>query len=311
MSVARTSAPSRAMAIAVARPMPCAAAVTSTRLPASRPAISAPPSAAVPACQAHARRSASGAASESARSAGGWLGLDARVARCYAFARRPLMADAGTKVDAGPACPMPSSKTMPRSSARCSATPRSSRSITSWSPIGSPTSDWRRADALIVYYGVPIDRALIERLDSCRILVRAGVGYDHIDIAACGGPRHPGVQRAGLRHDRGRRPRDRADARARPRPGLLPRPPARRSACRLALVGRAAGAPAARRHLRHRRHGPDRHRGEPPGAGPGHGGLLLRSVPARRHGARARLSPGRQPCRRCSPSPTWSASIVR
>ena len=45
---------------------------------------------------------------------------------------------------------------------------------------------WRRAEALIVYYGVPIDRQLIERLDSCRILVRAGVGYDHIDIAACG-----------------------------------------------------------------------------------------------------------------------------
>ena len=49
-----------------------------------------------------------------------------------------------------------------------------------------PDSDWRRADALIVYYGVPIDAPLVERLDSCRILVRAGVGYDHIDIAACG-----------------------------------------------------------------------------------------------------------------------------
>ncbi|MGH6897077.1 MAG: C-terminal binding protein [Geminicoccaceae bacterium] len=46
--------------------------------------------------------------------------------------------------------------------------------------------NWRRADALIVYYGVPIDRQLIERLDSCRVLVRAGVGYDHIDLAACG-----------------------------------------------------------------------------------------------------------------------------
>jgi phosphoglycerate dehydrogenase-like enzyme len=49
-----------------------------------------------------------------------------------------------------------------------------------------PGEDWRRADALIVYYGVPIDRQVVERLDSCRILVRAGVGYDHIDIAACG-----------------------------------------------------------------------------------------------------------------------------
>ena len=44
---------------------------------------------------------------------------------------------------------------------------------------------WRRADALIVYYGVPVDRQLVEHLDSCRLLVRAGVGYDHIDITAC------------------------------------------------------------------------------------------------------------------------------
>jgi phosphoglycerate dehydrogenase-like enzyme len=50
-----------------------------------------------------------------------------------------------------------------------------------------PGEDWRRADALIVYYGVPVDRALVERLDSCRILVRAGVGYDHIDTTACAG----------------------------------------------------------------------------------------------------------------------------
>jgi lactate dehydrogenase-like 2-hydroxyacid dehydrogenase len=48
-----------------------------------------------------------------------------------------------------------------------------------------PDADWRRADALIVYYGVPIDRPLIARLDGCRVLVRAGVGYDHIDVAAC------------------------------------------------------------------------------------------------------------------------------
>jgi lactate dehydrogenase-like 2-hydroxyacid dehydrogenase len=49
-----------------------------------------------------------------------------------------------------------------------------------------PAERWRRADALIVYYGVPIDRALIERMEGCRIVVRAGVGYDQIDVAACG-----------------------------------------------------------------------------------------------------------------------------
>ena len=39
-----------------------------------------------------------------------------------------------------------------------------------------PDERWRRADALIVYYGVPIDRALVDRLDGCKIVVRAGVG---------------------------------------------------------------------------------------------------------------------------------------
>lgn len=48
-----------------------------------------------------------------------------------------------------------------------------------------PDDQWRGADALIVYYGVPIDRQLIERLDGCRLVVRAGVGYDHIDVGAC------------------------------------------------------------------------------------------------------------------------------
>ena len=39
MSVARTLAPSAAKASAVARPIPCAAAVTKARLPSSRPAM--------------------------------------------------------------------------------------------------------------------------------------------------------------------------------------------------------------------------------------------------------------------------------
>ena len=85
-------------------------------------------------------------------------------------------------------------------------------------------------------------------------------------------------------------------------PGLLPRPPARRSARRLALVRGAAGAPAARRHVRHRRHGSDRHGREPPGAGLRHGGVLLRSVPARRHRARRSAIGGSTASRRCSPT---------
>ena len=49
-----------------------------------------------------------------------------------------------------------------------------------------PDERWRAADALIVYHEVPIDRYVVDRLDRCRIVVRAGVGYDQIDLAACG-----------------------------------------------------------------------------------------------------------------------------
>ena len=43
-----------------------------------------------------------------------------------------------------------------------------------------------RADALLVYHEVRIDAAVIAGLERCRIIVRAGVGYDHIDVAAAG-----------------------------------------------------------------------------------------------------------------------------
>ena len=43
---------------------------------------------------------------------------------------------------------------------------------------------WRRADALIPYIDIPLNGDIINRLDSCKIIVRAGVGFDHIDIDA-------------------------------------------------------------------------------------------------------------------------------
>ncbi len=43
---------------------------------------------------------------------------------------------------------------------------------------------WRRAEGLIVYIDVPIDADVIDRLDNCKIITRAGVGFDHIDIDA-------------------------------------------------------------------------------------------------------------------------------
>lgn len=45
---------------------------------------------------------------------------------------------------------------------------------------------WREADALLVWHEVVIDEALIAQLDRCRVIVRAGVGFDHIDLAAAG-----------------------------------------------------------------------------------------------------------------------------
>lgn len=49
-----------------------------------------------------------------------------------------------------------------------------------------PDASWRAADALLVWHEVPVDADLIARLDNCRIIMRAGVGYDHIDIEAAG-----------------------------------------------------------------------------------------------------------------------------
>jgi lactate dehydrogenase-like 2-hydroxyacid dehydrogenase len=45
---------------------------------------------------------------------------------------------------------------------------------------------WREAEALIVLINIPIDAALIAKLENCRIIVRAGVGYDHIDVESAG-----------------------------------------------------------------------------------------------------------------------------
>lgn len=47
-----------------------------------------------------------------------------------------------------------------------------------------PEDQWRQADALLVWHEVIIDHALIERLARCRVIVRAGVGFDHIDLEA-------------------------------------------------------------------------------------------------------------------------------
>lgn len=53
-----------------------------------------------------------------------------------------------------------------------------------WEPARIPAELFADADALLVWHEMPIDRELISHLKRCRIIVRAGVGFDHIDIAA-------------------------------------------------------------------------------------------------------------------------------
>src|SRR5512147_1502706 len=42
------------------------------------------------------------------------------------------------------------------------------------------------ADALIVFHTIKISSAAIRRLQKCRVIVRCGVGYDNVDLAASG-----------------------------------------------------------------------------------------------------------------------------
>jgi lactate dehydrogenase-like 2-hydroxyacid dehydrogenase len=44
---------------------------------------------------------------------------------------------------------------------------------------------WRECDAIVCYHDADLDGSLIRRLDRCRVIVRAGVGFDQVDIAAC------------------------------------------------------------------------------------------------------------------------------
>jgi phosphoglycerate dehydrogenase-like enzyme len=47
-----------------------------------------------------------------------------------------------------------------------------------------PAEALAAADALVVWHEMKVDAALLDRLGRCRIVVRAGVGFDHIDLEA-------------------------------------------------------------------------------------------------------------------------------
>lgn len=49
-----------------------------------------------------------------------------------------------------------------------------------------PAGEFESADALLLWHEIKIDPALVARLKQCRVIVRAGVGFDHIDLRAAG-----------------------------------------------------------------------------------------------------------------------------
>jgi phosphoglycerate dehydrogenase-like enzyme len=50
----------------------------------------------------------------------------------------------------------------------------------------APAEAWRAADGIVVYHEATIGVAELERAPRTRIVVRAGVGFDNVDLAACG-----------------------------------------------------------------------------------------------------------------------------
>lgn len=46
-------------------------------------------------------------------------------------------------------------------------------------------ASWRTCDAVICYQEAVIDAATVDTLERCRIIVRAGVGFDNVDLDAC------------------------------------------------------------------------------------------------------------------------------
>jgi len=45
---------------------------------------------------------------------------------------------------------------------------------------------WNGASGLVCYHEVTVNRDLLDRMPNCRVVVRAGVGFDNIDLAAAG-----------------------------------------------------------------------------------------------------------------------------
>jgi D-3-phosphoglycerate dehydrogenase len=49
-----------------------------------------------------------------------------------------------------------------------------------------PDEVYANCDALLTWHELKVDQSLIDKLTRCRLIVRAGVGFDHIDLSAAG-----------------------------------------------------------------------------------------------------------------------------
>lgn len=49
-----------------------------------------------------------------------------------------------------------------------------------------PESLWSNASGMVCYHEVTVNGALLDRMPNCRVVVRAGVGFDNIDLQAAG-----------------------------------------------------------------------------------------------------------------------------
>ena len=47
-------------------------------------------------------------------------------------------------------------------------------------------ASWAACDAILAWQDIRLDAALVAKLDKCRIVVRCGIGYERMDLEACG-----------------------------------------------------------------------------------------------------------------------------
>lgn len=52
-------------------------------------------------------------------------------------------------------------------------------------PAAISDDDWRDCDAILVWHRMRITSEVIAKLDRCKLVIRVGVGFDNVDVAAC------------------------------------------------------------------------------------------------------------------------------